>query len=134
MKTITIDELHAALRAQGVPREHMSVKCPVCRTVQSFSQLVAAVKAATPEHMRAYFGKADMDPEEIFGFDCIGRVTGAGPWKGEGDTPGRGCNWTLSGFLKAHRLEVISAKGERVPFFEPATPEEAQALLLREAA
>jgi len=128
MKTITLNEFHAALSAQGVPREHVALKCPVCGTVQTLGEYRSAVAAASPEHLKSYFGKAFIDPDLHFGFDCIGRVTGAGP-KLKGEPPGRGCNWTLGGFFHAHVLEVTMPDGTATPIFEPATPEEAQAKL-----
>ena len=50
MKTITIAEFQAACSAQGVPREHIAVKCPVCGTVQSIADMrdaIAKVKHAS---------------------------------------------------------------------------------------
>jgi hypothetical protein len=126
MKTITLTEFHAALAAQGVPREQFAMKCPVCSTVQTLGEFRKAVAAASPEHLRAYFGKTTIEPELHFGFDCIGRVTGTGPWVKD-EAPGRGCNWSLGGFFKAHVLEVTVADGTAQPIFEPATPEEARA-------
>jgi hypothetical protein len=126
MKTISASDFHAALAAQGVPREHIALKCPVCATVQSLGEFRKAVAAASPEHLRTYFGKEAINPELHFGFDCIGRVTGTGPWVKD-EAPGRGCNWSLGGFLKAHRIEVTLSDGTAEPMFEPATPEEAQA-------
>jgi hypothetical protein len=129
MRTMTLADFHAACRAQGVPDEHIAVKCPICGTVQSLADLKAAHAAATPEHLRAHFGPGTVEPALHLGFSCIGRFTGAGDWRGASDTPGRGCNWTLGGFLKAHTLEVLNAEGKPHPMFELATPEEAQAHL-----
>jgi hypothetical protein len=113
-----LEEFHAAIAAQGVPRESIAMKCPACGTVQTLGEFRAAVAAATPERIKGYFGKDAIDPELHFGFDCIGRLV---------DKPTIGCDWTLGGFLKAHTLEVIGVDGEPHPMFEPATPEEAQA-------
>jgi len=138
MRTITVDDLQSAWRAQGVPQDHCAVKCPVCGTVQSFADVREAAAKASPEHLRAYFGEGPIDPLLHFGFSCVGRFNGQPGWKEPGWQEGKGCNWTLGGFFHAHRLEVISPDGEKHPYFEPATPEEAQAHLqavqLQEAA
>lgn len=127
MRTITAAELHAAWKAQGVPHEHSAVKCPVCGTVQSFADVRDAIAKAPPERLRAYFGPEAVDPLLHFGFTCVGRFTGQ-PGCGEpGWQEGKGCNWTLGGFFQAHRLLVESPDGEKHPYFEPATPEEAWA-------
>lgn len=117
MKTMTIAEYLAALKAQGVPRDHIASKCVACGTVQSPAMLIAA---------RA--GKTFDDVETYFGFSCVGRFLRSGPFT-EQSTPGRGCDWTLGGFLPIHTLEVVTEDGERHPRFEPATAEEAVALM-----
>lgn len=38
-RTITLEEFHAALQAQGVPQEHYAFKCVACGHVQSFASL-----------------------------------------------------------------------------------------------
>lgn len=126
MKTMTLDEFQAACRAQGVPREHIAVKCPVCGTIQSIADMRDAVAAASPQRLRSHFGASVIDAELHTGYSCIGRVTGVGSWT-PGDEPGRGCDWTLGGFLHAHRLEVVADDGTHHPYFELASPEEAQA-------
>lgn len=41
MLTMTVDDLHAAFRAQGVPtKEDLAWKCPICGTVQSAKELL----------------------------------------------------------------------------------------------
>jgi hypothetical protein len=115
MEQIAVEELHRRFKAQGVSaREHIAVKCPICGTVQSLTSLA---RAGVPEDKH----------ENYIGFSCVGRFTNAGEWK-KGEPPGRGCNWTLGGLFKLHKLEVINAKGEPQPYFEIATAEEAQAL------
>lgn len=43
MRTVTLDEFQSALRAQGVSsHEHFAFKCPMCGTVQSARDLIAA--------------------------------------------------------------------------------------------
>lgn len=108
-------EYHYALRAQRVPRHHVAMKCPMCGTVQSAADLIAA-GAGTDFH----------EVEKYLGFSCVGRFTGAGGHK-EGTPPGRGCDWTLGGLLHIHELEVVTSDGEHYPRFVLATPEEAQA-------
>jgi hypothetical protein len=108
-KTITLAEFQEACKGQGVPREHIATKCPVCETVQSMADLVAA---------------GVEEPDRTFGFSCIGRFTGAGAKK-RGEAPGRGCDWTLGGLLTIHTLEVETPDGKKHPYFELATPEEA---------
>lgn len=121
---ITIEQLHARFKAQGVSaREHIAVKCPICNTVQSIASLLRA--GATADKVENYIG-----------FSCEGRFSNAGPWpsdkrKGkavEARRAIRGCDWTLGGLLRIHKLEVINADGEPHPMFETASPEEAQAL------
>jgi hypothetical protein len=114
--TMSIDEFHAALKAQGMPRrEHVALKCPVCKTVQSMRDLERA-------------GVAAEDIDKFFGFSCVGRFTGAGPKK-KGDAPGRGCDWTLGGLFQLHELEIVTPDGHHHPRFAIATAAEAQALM-----
>lgn len=120
MRSISLEQLRAELQAQGVPREHKAMKCPVCGTVQSAADLIAAGAGDTVE-----------EGESFFGHSCVGRFTNAGPWKG-GEAGGRGCDWTLGGFLQLHKLEVTLEEGETHPVFEPATPAEAQAHMHRQ--
>ena len=115
-KTMTLDEFHAALKAQGVPREHLAAKCPMCHTVQSIADLQ----------------RAGADPDLSFGFSCVGRFTGAGP-KRKNEAPGRGCDWTLGGLFPIHTLEVVTEDGKHHPHFALATPEEAQAHMAQHA-
>jgi hypothetical protein len=129
MKTMSAHEFAQALRAQGVPRDHVAVKCPICGTVQTLEEVRAAAAAASPDHLVAYFGASQVDAELHFGFDCIGRFRAAGPFRG--GPAGAGCNWTLGGFLKAHELEVIDDSGVAHPYFEPVTAQEAQAHMLQ---
>lgn len=118
MKTMTLEEFHDALKAQGVAdRSDLAVRCPMCGTIQSARDLIAA--GAGP----------DFDAvEKYLAFSCVGRWTDAGP-PTKGVEPGRGCNWTLGGFFKLHKLEVITPDGERHPRFEPVSATEAQAHL-----
>ena len=69
--------------------------CPSCGNVQS----VASILAVAPELARD-------DVKSWIYCDCQGRHV-------EG-----GCNWTLGGLLRIHRLEVVTADGSVVPVFE----------------
>ena len=115
MRRLTIPEFHAELMAQGVPDvTHVAVKCPMCGTVQSMADFVAA-------------GATRDEAEHAISYECIGRYTGAGPFKRSWRKQARGCDWTLGGYFKLHKLEVIDENGKPHPRFEPATPAEAQA-------
>ncbi len=116
MRIISQEQFRAEMKAQGVTsREHIAFRCPICGTVQSAHSLIAAGA-----------GKAFEDVETSVGFNCVGRYTGR-PGHTKRDAPGLGCNWTLGGLFRLHELEVDS-DGVKHPFFELATPEEAQAL------
>lgn len=115
-RILKVDELHAQMKAQGVSaREHISFVCVVCSTVQSMALL-------------RRFGCTD--PEHVIGFSCVGRYSGAGPFrKGKKPDPARpGCDWTLGGLFRLHKLEIETPDSKRHPSFELATPEQAQAL------
>lgn len=114
MQTMTLDEYKAAVIAQGVPHEHIAVKCPMCGTIQSGADLIKAGAGA------------DFDAvEKYLAFSCVGRFTGAGSPRKKPD--GKPCNWTLGGFFQLHKLVVVTPDGQRHPRFELATPAEAQA-------
>lgn len=114
-KQITLAAFHEQLKAQGVQRDHLAFKCPICKTVQSATDLIAAGAGRD-------FGAV----EKFLGFSCVGRWRNSGPWR-KGDKPGRGCDWTLGGLLQLHDLEVVTEDGVAHPRFEPASPEEAKA-------
>lgn len=112
MKTMTLHEFHAALRAQSVKdRADLVFICPMCQTPQTANDLI---KAGAGADFDAVAGK--------IGFSCIGRFTGAGSPRREPD--GKPCNWTLGGLFQMHKLEVVTDDGNRCPHFEPATPEQ----------
>lgn len=115
MKIITLVEFHAELKAQGVrSHEDSAFVCPMCQTVQSGKDLIAAGA-----------GKDFDEVEEYVGFSCVGRFTGAGSPRSKPD--GKPCNWTLGGLFLLHKLEVVTPDGKHHPRFELATPEQAQA-------
>lgn len=119
MREVTIPEFHALLKAQGVSsREHLAFVCPMCATVQSGADLMAAT------------GKPFDEVEKYLGFSCLGRFIPATQSQSALDKKrklGTGCDWTLGGLLQLHTLVVIDEEGKRHPRFEPATPEQAQA-------
>lgn len=116
MRTITVEEFHAELKAQGVrSHEHFAFRCVMCGTVQSGRDLI-----------NAGAGKTFDDVEKFLAFSCVGRWTDAGPHK-KNAPPGRGCDWTLGGLFNCHDLAVITPDGEKNPRFELASPQEAQA-------
>ena len=121
---ITVEEFHARLKAQGVSSSnHVALVCPVCGVPQSVASLVRA--GAGPERA-----------ERMIGFACEGRLTNAGPWPSSKDKSAkarkrrlvRGCDWTLGGLFRIHKLEVMTPDGLAHPRFEIATPEQAKAL------
>lgn len=115
MRTITLEEYFTELRAQEVDLPlQATFKCPLCGTLQTAADLIAAGAGEDFEAVEKYLG-----------FSCVGRFTGAGPARKKPD--GKACNYTLGGLFKLHKLEVITQDGNRHPRFEPATPEEAQA-------
>ena len=114
MRTMTVSEFRDALRAQGVPTEDVALRCPMCGTVQSARDLIAAGAGLNFDEV-----------ERFLGFSCVGRWTGAGSPRNAPD--GKPCNWTLGGLFQTHKMAVITEDGEHHPRFEPVTPEEAQA-------
>lgn len=112
MQTLSLKEFHAACKAQAPSADLIVFKCPMCGTLQTARDLIAA--GAGP----------DLDAvERYLGFSCIGRFTGApGPRK---EPDGQPCNWTLGGLFRLHKLEVVTPDGEHHPRFELATREEA---------
>jgi hypothetical protein len=115
---IDVPEFHRRLKAQGVSaNRHMALVCPMCGTVQSMASLVAA-------------GAAPEKAERLIGFSCEGRLTGAGPWANKPSAKRRamrGCDWSLGGLFRIHKLEVIDGT-DVCPRFEVASAEQAQAL------
>ena len=122
VRTMTLGEFHDACRAQKVgASEDIAFVCPMCRTVQSARDLIAAGAGRDFDEVGRYLG-----------YSCVGRFTSACPPRAKPD--GEPCNWTLGGFLSMHTLEVVNTNGERHPHFELASPEDAQALAARHAA
>jgi hypothetical protein len=111
--SVSVEEFHALLRGQGVPMEHIAFKCPMCDTIQSPFDLI-----------KAGAGSDFSGVEYALGYCCVGRWTHR---KGPPSVPGSqvGCDWTLGGLLRTHKLNVVDADGLSHPRFEVCTPEEA---------
>jgi hypothetical protein len=115
MKTLTLAEYYAELKAQGVAQiEDAAFICPMCQTIQSARDLIAAGA-----------GKNLDEVEKYLAYSCVGRFTGAPSPRRKPD--GKPCNWTLGGLFQLHEMEVITLDGEHHPRFMLATPEQAQA-------
>lgn len=112
--TMTLDQFHAACKAQAASADLVVMKCPMCSTLQSAQDLIAAGAGSTFD-----------DVERYLGFSCVGRFTGAGAPRQASD--GTACNWTLGGLFQTHKLEVVTPDGKHHPHFELATREEADA-------
>lgn len=116
MQTMTLEQFRETLKSQGVPNhEHFAFMCPMCETVQSGADLVDAGAGADFDSIEKYLG-----------FSCVGRFTGQ-KFTRESKGAGKGCDWTLGGLFRTHKLEVVTHDGERHPRFEPVSPEVAQA-------
>lgn len=113
---ISFEEWNKRLDAQGQKLAHLAFKCPICGTVQSMTSLRKA-------------GVPDDKLDTYLGFSCEGRWTNAGPWDSKKPERAaiRGCDWTLGGLFRLHKLE-IEKDGETHPMFEIASVEEAAAL------
>ena len=98
---MTIKEFQEAIKAQGKERiEDVTFKCPHCNTLQSAQDLIDAGA-----------GKNMDEVEKYIAFSCVGR------WNDN-----KGCDWTLGGLFRIHKLEVIDPKdGSKHPRFEPST-------------
>lgn len=114
MREIPLETFLDELRAQGVSQEHLAFKCVMCGTIQSARDLIEAGA-----------GRDFDEVEKYLGYSCVGRKTGAGPFKKD-TPPGRGCDWTLGGLFQIHKLTVVTPDGVKHPRFELATPEEAK--------
>lgn len=114
MIQLTLEAFKQALIDQGVSSHlHFAFKCPMCKTVQSAADLIAAGAGTDFDQVERYLA-----------FSCVGRFTGARAPRKHPD--GKPCNWTLGGLFSLHKLEVVTPDGERHPRFEPASGEEAR--------
>lgn len=117
MKQLSHEEFKSYIKSQCVEREDFAFICPMCGTVQSANSLISAGAGTNFDEVSKYLA-----------FSCVGRFTGKGSSFDENDKK-HGCNWTLGGLFQLHKLEVITEDGKAHPSFEPASAEQAQALL-----
>lgn len=114
MITLSLAEFHAACKAQAPSSDLIVFRCPMCKTLQTGRDLIAAGAGA------------DFDAvEKYLGFSCIGRFVNAKPSRSKPD--GKPCDWTLGGLFQLHEMEVVTPDGEHHPRFELASREEADA-------
>ena len=114
---VTTKGLYAYIDAQGVAdRKDAAVVCPMCKTVQSLRSFERE-------------GVATEVADKAIGFNCIGRYCkGKSAFGKEGyGGEGPGCDYTLGGLFRFPAFEVIVGEN-RHPFFQLATPEQAQSL------
>ena len=114
MKTMTLEEFQAACKAQAPSNDQIVVRCPMCGTLQSARDLIAAGAGTDFESVAKYLG-----------FSCVGRFTGAPSPRREPD--GKPCNWTLGGLFQTHKLEIVTPDGKHHAHFELAGNSEAEA-------
>jgi hypothetical protein len=115
MRTIPIKQFLDELKAQGAENGAEAVfLCPLCGTPQNSIDLIAA--GAGPDFAAV---------QKYIGFSCVGRWTHQ---KEPPRKPGKqvGCNWTLGGLFKLHKLTVVDDEGKERPHFELASPETAK--------
>lgn len=113
---VDLAEFKRRLDAQMVPKPDVAFVCPMCRTVQSRRDFLGV-------------GMKPDDVQKYLAYSCIGRWTGAAGPRAKPD--GKPCDWTLGGLLSLHRFavktKITGAESKLYPYFEPATPEQAQA-------
>ena len=76
----------------GTDRKLWRYKCPKCGGIQTYQD---------------FMDNEIFDPDDKYMFSCIGR------W-----VKGRGCDWTLGGSFKIHKMEVKTLDGKYHPIFE----------------
>ena len=111
VERIPVSELHARLKAQGVSNpNHCAFVCPICGTVQSMASLVKA-------------GASPNAALRMIGFSCEGRLTNAGEWPSDANKTTkarkrrqvRGCDWTLGGMFRVHKLASSPMEATNTP-------------------
>jgi hypothetical protein len=116
-RKISFEQFQTELEAQGVPIEHCALICPICKTVQSATDLVLAGA-----------GRCFAEVEQYLGFSCIGRFR-KGAQRAFGTKKlieGKGCDYTIGGLFCIHHLEIQTDDGKIHFRFDLATPEQAQ--------
>ena len=105
MRKITMDEFIEEGKCKfGIDASNWKLVCPMCNTAQSINDFIEA--------------GIDMDEaKKAIGFACIGRYTNKGT-PAEELNKNHGCNWTLGGILRMHKLEIICEDGEVLPHFD----------------
>jgi hypothetical protein len=83
-----------AIELFGKDSNEWQFRCPACKGVQSIAQ-VCRESSMLPEDVRHWIH-----------YSCRGRFTADG------------CNWSLGGLIRIHRLEVVEPDGSIVPVFE----------------
>ncbi|MDD2826965.1 MAG: hypothetical protein PHF52_08625 [Sulfurospirillaceae bacterium] len=78
----------------GEDKRNWKFVCPMCGTAQSFNDLLHA-------------GVSEDDAQGYIAFSCIGRF----------NNKEKGCDWSLGGLLRIHKLE-IKVEGKNRPTFE----------------
>lgn len=107
MKRITSKEFRReATKLYGPDPIKWKVICPLCKTKQSAEDLINA-------------GVKKEEAHKYIGIFCIGRWINSGPYD-KTKSKGKGCDLSLGGLFKAHRLEIIDYKGDSHPCFEIA--------------
>jgi hypothetical protein len=95
VKTYTHDDWVAEAKKRfGDDLKKWQFVCPQCKTVQTIQDFI----------------DADVEKETIsrvIAFSCIGRFT-----------EDKGCDWTLGGLFRIHKVEIIMESGENHPAFE----------------
>jgi len=100
-KLINVEDFkQEAIKRFGEDAKYWKFVCPKCGTIQSAMDF--------REHTDVKLG----DISQYIGFSCIGRFTDK-----------MGCDWTLGGLFKIHKIEIIAEDGSHHPRFELAKAE-----------
>jgi len=87
--------LDRAVELFGPDPKEWRFRCPACRGVQSIAQVLRDNRSFVMDDVKGW----------IY-YSCSGRYTKSG------------CDWTLGGLMRIHRLEVVEPDGSVVPVFE----------------
>lgn len=114
MERLTLDQFIEACKVQAPSSDLIVFRCPMCKTLQTARDLIAAGAGKTFDEVERYLA-----------FSCVGRFTGAPSPRTNPD--GKPCNWTLGGLFTLHQLEIETPDGKKHPRFALAPKEEADA-------